>query len=201
MSLPELLGEAPQNWPAHWLRADWVQRIFDRMEIRYGALWMQRWGGCDLAKVQAGWAQELGGFRDQPERIAHALTALAGESLPPTLPEFIAACRRAPGAPAGPALPHFPTADDLARAAQAAEAARRATSAAAPSGPNGKAVYEAIARRVEAGERVPYVARKYAEEVLGRSILRGGRHAQRPDAKDRQAGQADEFDAPDMVEL
>lgn len=45
-----------------------------------------------------------------------------------------------------------------------------------------------IAARVEAGERVDRYAVNLASEALGRTILRGGKHAYRPDAKDRQAG-------------
>lgn len=56
-----------------------------------------------------------------------------------------------------------------------------------------------IAQRVEAGETVPTISWLYAEEVLGRQILCGGKHAQRPDAKDKQAG--DYRDRDDMVVL
>lgn len=59
-----------------------------------------------------------------------------------------------------------------------------------------------IAQRVEAGETLPRISVKYAEQVLGRPILRGGKHAARPDAKDRQAGQARDFNDPnEMVVL
>lgn len=52
---------------------------------------------------------------------------------------------------------------------------------------------DVIAARVEAGETVPRISRQYAEQVLGRRLLRGGKHAQRPDNKDKQAGQAADF--------
>ena len=55
-----------------------------------------------------------------------------------------------------------------------------------------------IAARVEAGERVARYAVSLASEALGRPILRGGKHAQRPDAKDRQAG---DFTNDEMVPL
>lgn len=45
-----------------------------------------------------------------------------------------------------------------------------------------------IAQRVESGEFIERYAIGLASEVLGRPILRGGRHAERPDSKDRQAG-------------
>lgn len=45
-----------------------------------------------------------------------------------------------------------------------------------------------IEQKVAAGRRVDYYGRKWAAEVLGRPLLRGGRHAVRPDASDRRAG-------------
>lgn len=45
-----------------------------------------------------------------------------------------------------------------------------------------------IAARVESGELVGRYAIVMASAVLGRPILRGGKHVQRPDVKDRQAG-------------
>lgn len=56
-------------------------------------------------------------------------------------------------------------------------------------GMNGdKAWAHRIAKRVEGGELIERYAVNLAAEVLGRPILRGGKHAVRPDAKDRQAG-------------
>ncbi len=91
----------------------WISKIFSKFEGRHGSLFLDRWRGCDMANVRETWAEELSGFRDQPERIAYALRALADQQFPPTLPEFIAACRRAPAAER-PALPHKPTEADLA---------------------------------------------------------------------------------------
>ncbi len=55
-----------------------------------------------------------------------------------------------------------------------------------------------IAARVEAGERVDRYSINLASEALGRRILRGGKHAVRPDAKDRQAG---DFHDDELVPL
>lgn len=97
------------------LPESWIEKIFTRMQGRYGSLFMDRWKGCDLAGVKATWAEELGGFADKPECIKYALQSLADEKFPPTLPEFLAACRRAPVKQA-PALPHKLTAEDHERA-------------------------------------------------------------------------------------
>jgi len=60
---------------------------------------------------------------------------------------------------------------------------------------------DVIAARIEAGETVPRISRQYAEQVLGRRLLRGGKHAARPDVKDRQAGQAADFERPADTEM
>ena len=89
----------------------WVSKIFSKLEGRYGSLFIDRWRGCDMANVRQTWAEELAQFRDKPECIAYALKSLAGQQFPPTLPEFLTACRRAPEKEA-PALPYKPTPED-----------------------------------------------------------------------------------------
>lgn len=96
------------------LPSTWVSKIFDRLAGRYGSLFLDRWRGCDMENVRATWAEELGGFSDKPEAIGYALKALADQQFPPTLPEFLAACRRAPVKQA-PALPYKPTPEDRER--------------------------------------------------------------------------------------
>ena len=54
----------------------------------------------------------------------------------------------------------------------------------------------AIARRAEKGEPVDRIAIEMASSVLGRTILRGGKHAARPDIKDRQANDVREEMVP-----
>lgn len=58
---------------------------------------------------------------------------------------------------------------------------------------------QTIAERAERGETLPRKSIELAEAVLGRKILRGGKHAVRPDAKDRQAGQAADFTSDDSM--
>ena len=86
------------------LPASWVDRIFDRMQGRYGSLWLDRWrtGDIDsagrdrgLLNAKATWCEELGGFADQPERIHRAIESCRHMPLPPTLPEFLEQCRQA----------------------------------------------------------------------------------------------------------
>ena len=76
-----------------------VERLFARLAAMYGDGAMKRmWGQQDADAVKGIWAQALGRF-DLPEIGAglHALDA-AGNTFPPTLPEFVALCSRKPGA-------------------------------------------------------------------------------------------------------
>lgn len=84
----------------------WVERIFAAMQGRYGSLWLDRWrtgetitrGGktfdAGLLNAKAMWAADLGGFAQEPHRIARALDACKARPLPPTLPEFVEMCRQ-----------------------------------------------------------------------------------------------------------
>lgn len=103
----------------------WIEKIFSKFEGRYGSLFLDRWRGCDMANVRATWAEELANFADKPECIGHALRTLGTQKYPPTLPEFLEACRQAPRKEA-PALRHVPTAEDHDRARVAAEKAANA---------------------------------------------------------------------------
>jgi hypothetical protein len=110
--MPALNATSPGNQPVLPSIPDsWISKIFAKFEARYGSLFIDRWKDCDMTNVRETWAEELSGFRDQPDRIAYALRALADEKFPPTLPEFIAACRRAPRA-GSLALEHKPTAEE-----------------------------------------------------------------------------------------
>lgn len=97
------------------LPESWIEKIFSKFEARYGSLFHDRWKGCDLANVKATWAEELAPFAQRPEAIGHALKVLGNAKFPPTLPEFIEACRNAPEA-YQPALPYKPTKADHDRA-------------------------------------------------------------------------------------
>lgn len=95
---------APSKRPM--LPDSWVERIFDRMQGLYGALWVDRWRSGEtieqggrlfdrgLLLAKATWGQELAGFVDQPARIHRALDACRHRNLPPTLPEFLDLCRQ-----------------------------------------------------------------------------------------------------------
>lgn len=103
----------------------WISKIFAKFEARYGSLFIDRWKDCNMANVRETWAEELANFEDKPECIGHALKVLATSKFPPTLPEFLEACRQAPRKEA-PALRYVPTAEDEERARNAAASAAKA---------------------------------------------------------------------------
>ena len=81
----------------------WVEKIFDRLTVRYGRDFLGRWEGIPIADVKADWADCLSGLFLHPSSISWALDNLP-DSKPPTVQEFRAICRRAPP----PELPRLP---------------------------------------------------------------------------------------------
>ena len=96
----------------------WVARIFQAMQGNYGTRFLNQWktgqtlpDGTDagVKNAMAFWADKLGGFSDQPERIKRVLDSLPTD--PPSLPQFVELCRMA-RSDDKPALPHKPTAEE-----------------------------------------------------------------------------------------
>lgn len=81
----------------------WINSLFARLQVRYGAAWLRMWEGVDITAVKADWAQELGGFAIHPDGIKHGLNNLPADR-PPTVAQFVALCQRRPD-PKMPALP------------------------------------------------------------------------------------------------
>lgn len=111
-------NEASATLPAKLcaLPDSWVERIFSRMSALYGALFRERWRDCDLVEVKAVWAEELSSFSDNPECFGLALKAMVGEcKFPPTLPEFVAICRKHYVRPKLVALEHKLTPEEIER--------------------------------------------------------------------------------------
>lgn len=96
------------------LPSAWVDRIFATMLANYGSRFADMWRDTNIADVKAVWAEKLGGFADKPECLKYGLDCLDGREWPPSLPEFLADCRRAP-APVLKALEHKQTTEDMER--------------------------------------------------------------------------------------
>lgn len=83
----------------------WVERLFAKFLVRYGAAWSRLWEGIPMEAVKADWAEELAGFQRRPEAIAYGLEYLPHDK-PPTVQQFRALCNRksepAPKAIRGP---------------------------------------------------------------------------------------------------
>ena len=76
-----------------------VDRLFARFVAAFGAPAMHRmWADAPMDEVKATWGAALGRF--SLDEILGGLRALedAGATFPPTLPEFIALCKRKPDA-------------------------------------------------------------------------------------------------------
>ncbi len=71
----------------------WMEKIFQRMEDRYGSLWADRYGAFPRSRVMRSWAEDLADMsRDE---LARGVSACRDRKFPPTLPEFRELCRPA----------------------------------------------------------------------------------------------------------
>lgn len=69
-----------------------IDVIFKKCTLRYGRDFTGRWEGLDIADVKDDWAHELKGIK--AETVAHGLKNLPDK--PPTVKDFINACKGAP---------------------------------------------------------------------------------------------------------
>lgn len=81
--------------------ASWVDLLFAKLSVRYGAAFMRQYADLNPDAVKADWAEVLDGTRG--ESISYALRYLPADK-PPNALQFRAICRRAP-APDALALP------------------------------------------------------------------------------------------------
>lgn len=84
------------------LPASWVDHLFAKLSVRYGAAFLRQWPDADPALVKADWAEVLEGF--DGASLAYALRYLPTER-PPNALQFRDICRRAPVAEA-PKIEH-----------------------------------------------------------------------------------------------
>lgn len=81
------------------LPASWVDHLFAKLSVRYGAAFLRQWPDTDPATIKADWADVLSGF--DGASLAYALRYLP--VTPPNALQFRDICRRAPDTT--PALP------------------------------------------------------------------------------------------------
>jgi len=156
----------------------WVERIFDRMQGMYGSLWVDRWRSGEtverngrqfdrgLLNAKATWAQELGGFSGQHERIARALESCRHRNMPPTLPEFLDLCRQQVAEQTLSLPPPTPDAERRQRNIESAAAVKVGSV-------GDKAWAERLRTRYLSGERLLPIQVQLASEALGESWASG----------------------------
>lgn len=142
-----------------------VDRLFERLGVTYGAQWSRMWDGMPIAEVKSSWAHELATYAT-PERITAIAWAL--ENLPercPNVIEFRNLCRMAPR-PEAPKLPE-PKADPERMKAELAKLREPAVRAAASNSfGDGKDWARRLCARAKAGEHIPAVCLRFANEAL-----------------------------------
>jgi hypothetical protein len=77
------------------LPVSWIERIFDRLTVRYGTAFRAMYADLDQGSVVDDWATVLGGFMSRPTSLAYGLDNLP-EDKPPTAMQFRAICNRSP---------------------------------------------------------------------------------------------------------
>lgn len=131
------------------LSIGWVDRIFERLTVRYGDRFLNRWKGIDMDAVRHDWANTLSGFEHWPEAIAHAFD-LVDDEKPPTAAMFRTLAMRAPK-PDRLALPE-PKSDPLRAAEELAKLVKIRASIA--SAIDHKAWAKILKARHDAGEKL-----------------------------------------------
>ena len=77
------------------LPSGWIDSLFARLAIRYGAAFMRQYADLDAESVKADWSDVLAGFHNKPEAIRYGLEHLPADR-PVTALVFRELCRRAP---------------------------------------------------------------------------------------------------------
>lgn len=74
------------------LQTSWVDHLFAKLTVRYGAAFLRQWPDADPALVKADWAEVLDGVRG--DSLSYTLRYLP--AAPPNAIQFRDLCRRAP---------------------------------------------------------------------------------------------------------
>lgn len=73
----------------------WVDRLFSRLQVRYGSAWTRMWVGIEPEAVKADWASMIGQlFERNPNALVYGLDHLPDS--PPTAGVFLKLCLAAP---------------------------------------------------------------------------------------------------------
>lgn len=81
------------DWPTSAIPLAWVESLFARMSLTYGAKFADQWKNIDPMALKKHWAEALGKYA--PAELKRGVDALKTRDWPPTLPEFEKLCRPA----------------------------------------------------------------------------------------------------------
>lgn len=73
------------------LPVSWIDRLFSRLTVMYGNKFADMWRGIDTKAIKAVWAEDLAGYTG--DELKRGLNWCKSQAWPPTLPEFMTACR------------------------------------------------------------------------------------------------------------
>jgi hypothetical protein len=138
-----------------------VDQLFARLSVAYGASWTRQWADVPIGDLKTSWAYELSSFSNRLDNIAWALDNLPERC--PNVIQFRNLCNQMPAAVA-PMLP-MPKADPARMAAELAKLTE-VKKAAASSTVDHKAWAKRIQARVDAGDPVTPISKRFAAEAL-----------------------------------
>ena len=73
------------------LPSAWIERLWARLAAMYGNKFLDMWRGLDIYEVKQAWAEDLADYTG--DELKRGLTWCKTQQWPPTLPEFMTACR------------------------------------------------------------------------------------------------------------
>lgn len=86
-----LSTSTPGQWPERAIPKMWVDSLFNKMHLKWGMQFVDKWLGLDMNELKRHWATSLGVLtRDE---LALGVMRLDARKYPPNLPEFLELCR------------------------------------------------------------------------------------------------------------
>ena len=128
------------------LPSRWVEELFSRLTVRYGASFLRQYEGLETASVKADWAKVLWFFADQPEAISAALESLPSD-FPPNAMQFRDAALKHAKPVERPMLPGPSVTREQVEAAKAA--CKRLAAEIQTSGPSKAWAYRLMQREID----------------------------------------------------
>lgn len=71
----------------------WVEKLFERFSLIYGAKFLDQWANVDQNKLKQAWAEDLAGYTGFEIKRGLDTCKTKAPTFPPTLFEFLAMCR------------------------------------------------------------------------------------------------------------